>query len=126
METKQTPFQEAIMRAWMDGWYAGRKKAPNDDGKFYMARHLAKQNPAENTAPDLLKACQCEHNDTMDGDLLCIVAEYLRVRADFSDRYCDGLTQPAHADMLRNWASRLETKQRLQREAIALAKAAGK
>lgn len=51
-----TPFQEACMRAWVDGWYAGRNGVLNDDGKRACADKLAKQFPAENAAQELLAA----------------------------------------------------------------------
>jgi hypothetical protein len=73
-------------------------------------------------APELLEACKTEHNDTMDGDILCIIAAWLLRHADTVDAQC-GKDKPAYPDMLRAWAGRLLNKQSLQKAAIAKAKA---
>jgi hypothetical protein len=57
METKHTPFREALMRAWVAGWDAGIQGAQNDDGKRDTAQEIAQYFPAEEAAPDLLTAC---------------------------------------------------------------------
>ena len=54
-ETKHTPFREALMWAWVRGWYC---LAKNDDGKRAAADEIIKDFPAENAAPELLEACK--------------------------------------------------------------------
>jgi hypothetical protein len=124
METKQyTPGQQVghVRQNWIEIW------GPDDaEGSHEILGSAIGENREANAqlwaaAPELLEARQCEHNDTMDGDLLCIVAEYLRGRADQIDAATLGPDKPAHADMLRAWADRLTHKQQLQRAAIAKA-----
>ncbi len=53
---KHTPFREALMRAWVAGWYAGLDEIRNDDGKYVASATIAEGFPAEDAAPDLLAA----------------------------------------------------------------------
>lgn len=101
-------------------------KLPTFDRAQSMAdarRLAAAWNACENlnpeAVPDLLAACHCEANDTMDGDLLSIVASWLLTHADAVDAATN--SKCAHVPMVREWASRLLRKQRLQHAAIAQA-----
>jgi hypothetical protein len=49
-EKQPSDFRQAIMTAWVQGWYA--KKARNDDGKRTTANHLAKRYPLLAAVPD--------------------------------------------------------------------------
>jgi len=53
-----TPFREACMRAWVDGWNAGLddRIVQSDDDKRHCASRLVKEFPAENAAQGLLEA----------------------------------------------------------------------
>jgi len=55
---KQTPFKEAVMAAYVTGWYDGRAGITNDDKKHAVAAELAERYPVENAAPGLLRACE--------------------------------------------------------------------
>ena len=62
-ETKHTPFREALMKAWVQGWYS---MTESDDGKHATADEIIKDFPVENAAPetaaerDKLKAINAE------------------------------------------------------------------
>ena len=58
MSDKHTNFREAVMRAWVMGWNAGRIRVVSDGGKIEAADKLERGFPAEAHAGDLLDACE--------------------------------------------------------------------
>jgi len=80
-------------------------------------------------APDLLEACRYKHNDSMDGDLLCVVANwllnyisFLKENAEMIDRISPN--RHVQSSRLEQLANELLHKHSLQK--AALAKARGK
>ena len=69
------------------------------------------------TGDGLVEACEYGRHGGLDDDILLIVAESLRTRADATDRDYDGLL--ASPDVWRDWADQLEHKARLQTAALA-------
>ncbi len=51
MSAKHTPFREALMRAWVQGWY---DRSASDEDKIEAADEIVKDFPCENMASELL------------------------------------------------------------------------
>ena len=59
METKgKSDFLNALMTAWVAGWYRGLDDIRNDDRKKIDCPEILSRYPMQAAAPDLLEACE--------------------------------------------------------------------
>lgn len=70
-QSKHTPLREAVMTAWVAGWYAGRNGERTDDGKHPAADKM------ERDFPDIVRACNCHDElvQALTGLLECLGAQ---------------------------------------------------